>query len=163
MNRIEDNLQNLTEKVSGIDLQINASLPPNQNIFYEGQVFDAYTLIADIIRTAKKTIIIIDNYIDDTVLKQLAKRNENVKAIIYSKTTDKIVKQDLQKHNAQYPKIEFKKLTTAHDRFMIIDKQTVYHFGASLKDVGKKWFAFSKLEMDANDILEKLKGKDDEE
>jgi len=157
INRIEDNLQNLTEKVKGIDLQINASLPPNQNIFYDGQIFDAYTLIADIIRTAKKSIILIDNYIDDTVFMQLTKRDKGVEAVIYTKALSKITKQDLQKHNAQYPKIEVKKLTTAHDRFMIIDRKTVYHFGASLKDAGKKWFAFSKLQMDAMDILEKLK------
>ena len=163
INRIEDNLQNLTEKVMGIDLQINANLPPNQNIFYDGQVFDAYTLIADIIRTANISIVIIDNYIDDTVFKQLTKRNKNVKATIYTKALDKTGKQDLQKHNTQYPKIEVKKLTTAHDRFMIIDSKTVYHFGASLKDAGKKWFAFSKLDIDANDILEKLKGDDDGE
>lgn len=156
MNRIEDNVQNLANKVNEIDLQINANLPPNQNIFYNGQIFDAYTLIADIIRTAKKSIIIIDNYIDDTVLKQLTKRNKNVKAVIYTKALNKTTQQDLQKHNAQYPKIEVKKLTTVHDRFLIIDSKTVYHFGASLKDAGKKWFAFSKLEMDANDILEKL-------
>ena len=138
-------------------------LTPKQNIFYDGQVFDAYALIADIVRTAKKSIIVIDNYIDDTVFKQLAKRNKNVKATIYTKALDKIIKQDLQKHNTQYPKIELKKLTTAHDRFMIIDSKTVYHFGASLKDAGKKWFAFSKLEIDAKDILEKLKGDDDGE
>ena len=161
INRIEDNLQNLTEKVKGIDLQINASLPPNQNIFYDGQIFDAYTLIADIIRTAKKSIVLIDNYIDDTVFMQLTKRNKNVKAVIYTKALNKTTKQDLQKHNAQYPEIEVKKLTTAHDRFMIIDRKTVYHFGASLKDAGKKWFAFSKLQMDAMDILEKLKGNND--
>ena len=159
MNRIEDNLQNLTEKVKGIDLQINANLPPTQNIFYNGQIFDAYTLIADIIRSAKQEIIIIDNYIDDSIFKQLTKRNKGVKAIIYTKPLSKIVKQDLQKHNAQYPKIAIKKLTTAHDRFMIIDSRTVYHFGASLKDAGKKWFAFSKLAIDAMDILEKLNGK----
>ncbi|MCK5808575.1 ORF6N domain-containing protein [bacterium] len=135
-------------------------IKPKQNIFYDGQIFDAYTLIADIIRTAKKSIIVIDNYIDDTVFKQLAKRNKNVKAVIYTKTIDKIIKQDLQKHNIQYPKIELKKLITAHDRFMIIDNKVVYHFGASLKDAGKKWFAFSKLEMDAKDILEKLKGEE---
>lgn len=134
---------------------------PKQNIFYNGQIFDAYTLIADIIRSAKKSIVIIDNYIDDTVFKQLAKRNKNVKAVIYSKTLDKIVKQDLQKHNQQYQKIEIKKLNTSHDRFMIVDSKIVYHFGASLKDAGKKWFAFSKLEMDANDILEKLEGDHD--
>ena len=128
-----------------------------QGIFYNGQIFDAYTLIADIIRSAKKSIILIDNYIDDTVFKQLAKRDKNIKATVYTKTIDKIVKQDLQKHNAQYSKIELKKLTTAHDRFLIIDNSTVYHFGASLKDAGKKWFAFSKLDIDANDIISKLK------
>ena len=159
MNRIEDNVQKLTEKVKEIDLQINAELPQKQNIFYNGQIFDAYTLIADIVRSAKKEIILIDNYIDDTVFKQLTKRNKGVKAIIYTKPLSKIVKQDLQKHNEQYPRIEIRKLTTAHDRFMIIDKKTVYHFGASLKDAGKKWFVFSKLEMDAEGILEKLKGK----
>ena len=158
MNRIEDNVYQLKEKVDGIDLQINASLPPNQGIFYNGQIFDAYTLIADIIRSAKKSIVVIDNYIDDTVFKQLAKRNKNVKATIYTKPLNKIGKQDLEKHNAQYPKIEVKKLATAHDRFLITDSKTVYHFGASLKDVGKKWFAFSKLPIDANDILGKLKG-----
>ena len=143
-----------------IDEVLNAleanEITPKQNIFYNGQIFDAYTLIADIIRSAKKSIILIDNYIDDTVFKQLAKRNKNVTAVIYSKTTDKIVKQDLQKHNEQYPTIELKKLITAHDRFLIIDSKTVYHFGASLKDAGKKWFACSKLDINAYDILEKL-------
>ncbi len=134
----------------------NKSLIPKQGIFYNGQIFDAYTLIADVIRSAKKEIILIDNYVDDTVLKQLAKRKKSVKAIIYTKTIDKILKQDLEKHNLQYPKIELKKLTTAHDRFLIVDAKTVYHFGASLKDAGKKWFAFSKLNMDAKDIIDKL-------
>jgi len=136
-------------------LQTNEIIP-KQNIFYNGQVFDAYTLIADIIRSAKKDIILIDNYVDDTVFKQLDKRDKNVKAVIYSKVDNKIVKQDLQTHNKQYPKIELRKLTTAHDRFLIIDDKTVYHFGASLKDAGKKWFACSKLDIDANDIIEKL-------
>ena len=132
------------------------SITPKQNIFYNGQVFDAYTLIADIIRSAKKSIILIDNYVDDTVFKQLAKRDKNVKAVIYSKADNKIIKQDLQAHNKQYPKIELRKLTTAHDRFLIIDDRTVYHFGASLKDAGKKWFACSKLDINANDIVSKL-------
>jgi 3-dehydroquinate dehydratase len=132
------------------------SLPPKQGIFYNGQIFDAYTLIADIIRFAKKSIILIDNYVDDTVLKQLAKRGEKVTATIFTKTINEILKQDIDKHNKQYPKIELRKLNTAHDRFLIIDKKTVYHFGASLKDAGKKWFAFSKLEMDAEDIISKL-------
>ncbi len=152
----------LLQTDSKIDRVLNAletnEITPKQNIFYNGQIFDAYTLIADIIRTAKISIILIDNYIDDSVFKQLAKRAKNVDVVIYTKKADKIIKQDLEKHNAQYPKIELKKLTTSHDRFMIIDDKIVYHFGASLKDAGKKWFAFSKLEMDATDILEKLKG-----
>jgi len=156
MNRIEDNVHSLIKQVNKIDLQIQANLPQNQGIFFNGQIFDAYTIIADIIRSAKKEIILIDNYIDDTVLKQLTKRNKNTKAIIYTKNINNILKQDLENHNKQYPKIELKRLNTAHDRFLIIDKTLVYHFGASLKDAGKKWFAFSKLEMEAMDILEQL-------
>ena len=156
MNSIENTVYSLMNKVNEIDLQIQTNLPNKQGIFFEGQVFDAYVLIADIIRSAKKSIILIDNYIDDTVLKQLAKREKNISATIYTGTVDEIIKQDIQKHNKQYPKIKLKKLTTAHDRFLIIDKKVVYHFGASLKDAGKKWFAFSKLDIDANDILEKL-------
>lgn len=134
----------------------NKNLPPNQGIFFNGQIFDAYTLISDIIRLAKKSIILIDNYVDDTVLKMFSKRNKNVKVVVYTKKINKILKQDLQKYNQQYPKIEIKRLTTSHDRFLIIDKKFVYHFGASLKDAGKKWFAFSKLNIDANDIIKKL-------
>jgi len=143
-----------------IDQVLNAleanDINQKQNIFYDGQVFDAYNLIADIIRKANKSIIIIDNYIDDTVFKQLAKRKKGVTVTIFTKSLDKTTKQDLQKYHKQYPKIEVKKLTTSHDRFMIIDKKIIYHFGASLKDAGKKWFAFSRLDMDAKDILEKL-------
>ncbi len=156
INRIEDTVHSLAKKVDEIDFQINTTLPPKQGIFYNGQVFDAYTLIADIIRSAQKSIILIDNYIDDTVFKQLAKRNKNVSATVYTKNINKTLKQDLQKHNEQYSAIEIKKLTTAHDRFLIIDSKIVYHFGASIKDAGKKWFAFSKLDINANDILEKL-------
>jgi hypothetical protein len=156
LNRLEDNVQKLTQKVDTIDWQIQANLPPKQGIFYDGQVFDAYTLIADIIRSAGKSIVLIDNYVDDTVLKLLAKRKKNVTATVYTKANNRILKQDLAKHNAQYPKISLRRLTTAHDRFLIIDNKTVYHFGASLKDAGKKWFAFSKLDIEATDILEKL-------
>ena len=129
---------------------------PKQGIFYNGEFFDAYTLIADIIRTAKKSIIIIDNYVDDTVLKQLTKRHKKVKAVIYTKRISDTLKQDVAKHNKQYLEIEIKKLNTAHDRFLIIDNNKVYHFGASLKDAGNKWFAFSELKIDAKDIIEKL-------
>ena len=156
INRIENDVVILMEKVDQIDLQINANLPPNQGIFFNGQIFDAYTLIADIIRSAKKSIVLIDNYIDDTVFMQLAKRKKGVKTVVYTKNITKVIKQDLQKYNAQYPNIELKKLTTAHDRFLIIDEKVVYHFGASLKDAGRKWFAFSKLAIDAMDIINKL-------
>jgi len=163
-------LSNLEQKQLETDTKINKVLnaletnqiTPKEKIYYDGHLFDSYTLIADIVRSAKEEIILIDNYIDDTVFKQLTKRNKNVKAVIYTKPLSNIVKQDLKKHNEQYSKIEIRKLTTAHDRFMIIDKKTVYHFGASLKDAGKKWFVFSKLEMDATGILEKLKGNNDE-
>jgi hypothetical protein len=157
MNRIEDNVHSLIKKVDEIDLQIKTDLLPKQGIFYNGQIFDAYLLISDMIKSAKKSIVLIDNYVDETVLTMFDKRNKNCTATIYTKKITKQLKLDIEKHNQQYPKIELKKLTTAHDRFLIIDSKTVYHFGASLKDTGKKWFAFSKLEIDANDILEKLK------
>jgi hypothetical protein len=132
------------------------ALPPRQGIFYNGQIFDAYTLISDIIRTAKKSIIIIDNYADDTVLQMLTKRLKAVKAVIYTQIISKTLAQDLNKHNSQYEPVEIKELKSSHDRFMIIDNNVVYHFGASLKDAGKKWFAFSKLDIDALEIIGKL-------
>ncbi len=143
-----------------VDLIIKAledkSIKPKQGIFFNGQIFDSYKLTADIIRSAKSSIILIDNYVDDSVLMLFTKRKTKVSVTIYTKSISKILKQVLQKYNAQYQPIEIKKLKTSHDRFMIIDENTVYHFGASLKDLGKKWFAFSKLKIDADDILEKL-------
>ncbi len=159
MNRIEDNFQKLAEKVEGIDLQIQANLPPNQGIFYDGQVFDAYVFVADLIKSAKKSILLIDNYIDETVLQLFTKRNKNVSVTIYTKNITKILKQDLERHNKQYPKIKIQKFNKAHDRFLIIDNKTVYHIGASLKDLGKKWFAFSKMEIGAMDMILKMKIK----
>ena len=157
MNRIEDNFQKLAQKVEGIDLQIQANLPPNQGIFFNGQVFDAYAFVSDLIRSANKSIILIDNYIDDTVLTHLTKRKNDVKVIIFTKTISKQLKLDLKKHNAQYEPIDIKILKEAHDRFLIIDEKDVYHIGASLKDLGKKWFAFSKMEISSVRILDKLK------
>ena len=132
------------------------TIKPRQGIFYDGQIFDAYRLITDIIRSAKRSVILIDNYVDETVLTMLDKRNRSCEAIIYTRKITKQLQTDLKKHNAQYPEIQVKPLKTAHDRFLIIDRKTVYHFGASLKDAGKKWFAFSKLDMDPKDILEKI-------
>lgn len=159
MNRIEENVDSLAKKVEGIDLQINSSLPSNQGIFFNGQIFDAYVFATDLIKSAKQSIILIDNYIDETVFTMLSKRNNKVCATIYTAKITKQLHLDLQKHNQQYPKIEVKNYTKSHDRFLIIDKKTVYHIGASLKDLGKKWFAFSKIDWDANEIINKLTKK----
>jgi phage regulator Rha-like protein len=132
------------------------SIKPKQGIFYNGQIFDAYTFVTDLIRTSKRSIILIDNYIDDTILTLLAKRKQGVVASIYTQKIGKQLTLDLQKHNAQYPEIVIKELHHVHDRFVIIDEKITYHFGASLKDLGKKWFAFSKLDMQAIDMLSRL-------
>ncbi len=143
-----------------IDTILNAiedkSIQPKQGIFYNGQIFDAYTFVSDLIRQAKQRIILIDNYIDDTTLTHLsAKANENVTTTILTKSISKAMQLDLQKHNAQYKPITLVTFNEAHDRFLIID-ETVYHIGASLKDLGKKWFAFSRIEGDALHLLEKV-------
>ena len=130
---------------------------PDKGIFFEGQVFDAYVFVSDIIKKAKTNIILIDNYTDETVLIQLAKRNKGVKATIFTKTISKNLQLDITKHNAQYEKIEMQLLTDSHDRFLIIDHNELYHLGASLKDLGKKWFAFSKMDSLTNEVLAKLK------
>lgn len=133
------------------------SIKPKQGIFYDGQVYDAYIFVSDLIKSADESIVLIDNYVDDTVLTLLSKREPNVKATIYTKNITKQLELDFQKHNAQYPKIELKKFDSSHDRFLIIDAKEVYHIGASLKDLGKKWFAFSKFDVGALDILGRLK------
>lgn len=156
MNRIEDNVQVLSEKVNRINIQINSNLPPNQGIFFNGQIFDAYRFVSELIRNANKSIILIDNYVDDTVLTLLSKRSKNVTAEIYTKRISKQFILDLKKYNSQYPKIEVRELRNAHDRFLIIDKNHLYHFGASLKDLGKKWFAFSRIDMLLPELLQKL-------
>lgn len=133
------------------------SIKPKQGIFYDGQVFDAYVFIAGLIKSAKKSILLIDNYVDETVLQLFTKRKKNVSVTIYTKNLTKVLKQDLEKYNSQHPEITIEKFTKAHDRFLIIDETTVYHFGASLKDLGKKWFAFSKMDMEAMEMITNLK------
>jgi hypothetical protein len=128
---------------------------PSQGIFFDGQIYDAYELMSKIIRSAKKEIILIDNYIDETVLTHLSKRAENVKAIIYTKST-RVLQLDLERHNSQYPPIQIKELRNSHDRFLIIDRKELFHIGASLKDLGKKWFAFSKLNAFLPEVLGKI-------
>ena len=158
MNRIENNIDTLSDKINSIDLQINSDLLPTQGVFFDGQEFDAYTFVADLIRSAKHSIILIDNYIDDTVLTHFTKRNKDVDFSIFTKNISKKLKLDIEKYNKQYKPITVNQFDKAHDRFLIIDNNTVYHFGASLKDLGKKWFAFSKMEMQVLDMITNLKG-----
>lgn len=146
-------------KVDEVLDYLNRTDVPCQGLFFDGQIFDAYSVMSDLIRKAKKRIVVIDNYVDDTVLKLLDKRGQNVTATILTKSiSDKLV-QDLQRHNSQYPPIEIKVLTKAHDRFLVIDDE-VYHIGASLKDLGKKLFAFSLMEvMKGDELLETLESQ----
>ncbi len=131
----------------------SGKLRSDKGIFYDGQIFDAYTFVADIIRSAQRSIILIDNYVDDTVLTLLAKRGQAVSATIYTKSISNQLQLDLQRHNSQYPPITIHAFAHAHDRFLIIDGTELYHIGASLKDLGKKWFAFSKMNAEIGKML----------
>ena len=150
--RIENTLASHQEK---IDFFVRTSLPPHQGIFYDGQIFDAYTFINDRIREATTRIILIDNYIDDSVLTILSKRADMVTATIYTKKPSAQLQLDIQKHNAQYPPISVVEFDRSHDRFLCID-ETVYHLGASIEDLGKKWFAFNRMEMPTTELLYKI-------
>ena len=148
----EQRIENVEQK---IDFFVRTSLPPHQGIFYDGQIFDAYTFINDRIREATTRIILIDNYIDDSVLTILSKRADKVAATVYTKKPSAQLQLDIQKHNAQYPPIEIVEFDRSHDRFLCID-DTVYHLGASIKDLGKKWFAFNRMEMPTTELLNKI-------
>lgn len=156
IDRLENDVHNIKNKVGEIDFQIKTNLPPNEGIFFEGQVFDAYIFVVDLIKSAKESLILIDNYVDESVLSILSKRGKGVTATIYTFNLTKQLQLDLKKHNTQYPAIEIKTFTKAHDRFLIIDQQIVYHIGASLKDLGKKWFAFSKIALNPKELILKL-------
>ena len=147
MNRIEGHVETLKDKVQQIDLQIQSKLIPTQGVFFEGQVFDAYELTSRIIRSAKKSIVLIDNYIDENTLTHLSKKEKNVVVTLLSKDKSAQLDLDLKKVNAQYGNFAWQQFDKSHDRFLIIDQNEVYHLGASLKDLGKKWFAFSKLDV----------------
>ena len=138
-----------------IDFFIHTSLPPVEGIFFDGQIFDAHTFISNLVRSAKSRIILFDNYVDDTVLTLLDKRANEVSAQIYTRSITQQLALDLQRHNAQYQPIAINEFQNAHDRFLCID-DTVYHIGASLKDLGKKWFAFSRMEIEAEALLGKM-------
>jgi len=156
VDRIESEMHSMKSELGEIKLQLNTSLPPDYGIFFDGQVFDAYVLVCNIVKTARKSILLIDNYIDESVLLLLSKRNKGVKATVFTKSISKQLALDINKHNRQYPEIEVKVFPKSHDRFLIIDNETVYHIGASMKDLGKNWVAFSKMDMQSLGILNKL-------
>ena len=148
--RIDHQLQEHTEQIhelqDKVDFFVRTSLPPKEGVFYNGQIFDAYVFATDLIKSAKKNITLIDNYIDESVLLMLAKRNKGVTATIITRSISDTLTLDLEKHNKQYPPIDVQESNNYHDRFLIVD-EVVYHLGASLKDLGKRLFAFSKMEL----------------
>ena len=156
VDRIEDQVDNINHKLEKIDFQIQTNLPPNEGIFFNGQIFDAWLFVTDLARSAKHSILLIDNYVDEQVLLLLSKRKENVRAKIYTQNLTNQFQLDLKKHNSQYPEIQATQFSNSHDRFLILDNRDVYHIGASLKDLGKKWFAFSKINISVDKILENL-------
>ena len=145
------------QRIDEVFKRLDANTPPRQGIFYDGQVFDAYQFVSDLIRKAKKVIVLIDNYVDDTVLTLLDKRNRGVSATIYTQRISQQFQLDINRHNTQYPAIDVKNFNKAHDRFPLIDDE-VYHIGASIKDLGKKWFAFTlMLDITAAELIKKIK------
>ena len=156
---LEAKVAKLEQNNQEFDLLLRTKLPPNQGVFFDGEVFDAYVFVTKLIKSAKKSIVLIDNYCDETVLTLLSKRQAKVKASIYLNKTDAAFQLDIEKHNLQYPVISVHIFKKAHDRFLILDQKEVYHIGASLKDLGKKWFAFSKLNIDTKELLAKLEVK----
>lgn len=156
MDRLEMRQLKTDEKVDAILDRLNANQTPPEGIFFNGQIFDAYAFVAGLIRKANKRIVVIDNYVDDSVLVQLSKRKPGVTVDIYDGKISQQLRQDITRHNAQYPGVTLHAYTKAHDRFLIIDED-VYHIGASLKDLGKKLFAFSKMEvMTRTELLSRL-------
>lgn len=150
--RIERLEQRVTRTEEKIDFFVRSALPPIEGVFYDGQIFDAHVFASDLIKTAKKRIVLVDNYLDESVLVTLSKREPNVTAQIITKTISNQFRLDLNRHNSQYPAVNVEERNNIHDRFLIID-ETVYHIGASLKDLGKKLFAFSKMELSSETIL----------
>ncbi len=146
----------IAEHDAKIDFFVRTSLPPVEGIFFDGQIFDAYKFATDLIKSAKCSLILIDNYVDESVLLMLSKRNISVSATIYTQRITQQLQLDLDRHNSQYPPIDIRTYRDSHDRFLIIDNTEVYHIGASLKDLGKKMFAFSKLELPVHTIIDVL-------
>ena len=145
------------KRIDEVFKRIDAQTPPQQGIFFDGQVFDAYRFVSDLIKKVKQSIALIDNYVDDSMLSLLDKRENNVTAKIYTQNTSPQLQLDINKHNSQYPIIEVNQFNKAHDRFLLIDDE-VYHIGASIKDLGKKWFAFTLMrDITAKELIKKIK------
>ena len=153
--KLLDHEQRISNNEKQIGFFVRTSLPPVEGVFCDGQIFDAYVFVSDLIKSAKTNIVLIDNYVDESVLLLLSKRNKGVSATIYTKGVSQVLQQDLHRHNLQYEPIEIQIHTTIHDRFLVIDN-TVYHIGASLKDLGKKLFAFSEMELEGKELLNKM-------
>ncbi len=154
---LENDVYDLKNKVKKIYKGLeNREITPKEGIFYDGQIFDAYVFVSNLIKSAKKSIVLIDNYVDESIL-TLFSKNQKIEVTIFTKNISRQLKLDLEKYNKQYKAITIQKFNSSHDRFLIIDEKEIYHFGASLKDLGKKWFAFSKFDVDAVEILNKLK------
>lgn len=145
----EKNFEKVFDALEAADL-------PKQGVFCDGQIFDSYKFVSDLIRKAKASIVLVDNYVDDTVLSMLDKRKSSVSATIYTQSISKQLTLDLQKHNAQYAPIDIRLIKNFHDRFLFLDEKTIYHIGASVKDLGKKVFGFSKLGLDAKQVMNML-------
>lgn len=153
LSELERTVAQHTEK---IDFFVRTALPPVEGIFYNGQIFDAYKFVTDLVKSARRSIVLIDNYVDETVLLMLSKRSVGVSATIYTQRITQQLQLDLDRHNSQYPPIDIRTYRDSHDRFLIVDETDVYHIGASLKDLGKKMFAFSKLDIPAAVITDLL-------
>jgi len=156
LNRVEEEVNQIKGRINEIEFMVQANLQPNEGIFYDGQVFDAWQFVSRLVKEAENSIILIDNYIDESILHLLSKRKTGTSATIYTGKLSKQLETDLKKHNQQYPIIELKHFTKSHDRFLIIDNKDIYHIGASLKDLGKKWFAFSKINLNAAELVKLL-------
>lgn len=156
LSNIEYHQIEIDHRIDEVFKRLDAHTQPQQGIFFDGQVFDAYKFVCDLVRKANKTIVLVDNYVDDTVLTLLDKRKEGVSATIYTQHFSQLLKLDLTRHNAQYAVIEIQNFNKAHDRFLLIDEE-VYHIGASIKDLGKKWFAFTLMhDLTADELINKI-------
>ena len=153
LSELERTVAQHTEK---IDFFVRTALPPVEGVFYNGQIFDAYKFATDLVKSARRSIVLIDNYVDETVLLMLSKRGVGVSATVYTQRVTRQLQLDLDRHNSQYPPIDIRTYRDSHDRFLIVDETDVYHIGASLKDLGKKMFAFSKLDIPAAVITDLL-------